>query len=443
MFKISYKIFAIILCMMLFMSSCSSSEGIYVANATSTNTEIGNILPTSTSTPIPVTVTPSPIPLPPVKAQCVADSKSFQNLKLNGVIALNKVSHQLNSPPGFYLLDASTKRVVRTDDSALSALISPDRIHIAYTYEKADAEYIRIVDSNLTVVADFANFPAYADGLWENYFNWQNNDQIRIVTEDTDKIDQYLINPFSQARTEIKTDWGGIFHPADPYNDKVANWKFDQRATSIGFVYDANILYDPALTRVVFPKDGGEVSLVDVKSGRELAHANFTDWGRLPIWSPDGSFLTLINRGGNVDEFYLVSRDGSEFQKITDFAREFNYVSIPEYAWSPDGKQIAFWLSQTDLEKKDGVQSELAILDISSRQVTRLCIQGISTNAYDPWFGSAELIWSPDGKYILISQWDNPISPKNYGVLAIDPGLGGVDKISTNTAPIGWLIKQP
>jgi len=443
MIRNANKTLTVILSSAFLLSSCLSPKETVTIYATATSTERAVASPVTTATLIPPTAVPSPTLLPSVKTQCANTSGSYQTLSLNGLIVVKKITHQLNSPSGFFLLDAGAKSVVRTDDNASTALISPDRIHIAYTYEKGDAEYIRVVDSNLSVVADFADFPAYTGGMWENYFNWQNEDQMRIVTENVDHIDQYLINPFSQVRTEMKTDWNGIFRPADPYNDKVANWKFDIRATSIGYVYGANILYDSVLTRVVFPKKDGEVSLVDVESGNELAHANFTSWGRLPNWSPDATNLTIVNREGNIDEFYLVSRDGGEFQRITDFAREFSYVSIPEYSWSPNGKQIAFWFSQTDIEKKDGAQSELAILDIPSKQVTRLCIQGISTTAYDPWYGNPELIWSPDGKYILMSQWDDPEKPKNYYVLAVDPLSGKVDKISKNTAPIGWMIKEP
>jgi hypothetical protein len=431
--KMKEKIFAIII---FILASCTAPlTPQVVQNITPTP------LPTSAETPT-VAMVPTDSALPFVATHCVANSKSFQDFDLNGFIAVKKISHQLNSPSGFFLMDANTKGIARTNDNALIARISPDRIHIAYTYDKADAEYIRIADSALTVVADFADFPAYGDGLWEDYFNWQNTDQIRIVTANLNNVYQYLINPFTQERIALKTNWEKVFRPADPYHDKVADWKFDKNATSFGDVYGANILYDPTLTLVIFPKDGGEVSLVTVEDGRELARANFTDWGRLPFWSPDGEYLTIVNRQENVDEFYLVSRDGHDFQQITDFGREFDYVTISEYSWSPNGERIAFWFNQADVEKKDGAQSELAILDIPSRQVTRLCIQGISTNAYEPWsMNNPEPIWSPDGKYILISQWDDPANPKNYYVLAIDPVSGGVDKISKNTAPIGWMVK--
>ena len=93
---------------------------------------------------------------------------------------------------------------------------------------------------------------------------------------------------------------------------------------------------------------------------------------------------------------------------------------------------------------EDGPQSELEILDIPTHQVTRLCIQGISNNAYEPWaMNHPEPIWSPDGKYIMITQWDDPDDRRDYYVLVVDPITGSVEKLSKNTAPIGWMVNEP
>jgi Tol biopolymer transport system component len=150
-----------------------------------------------------------------------------------------------------------------------------------------------------------------------------------------------------------------------------------------------------------------------------------------------------VNRTGTVEDFYLVSRDGKEFQRITDFASEFNFVSIPEYTWSLDNQRIAFWLKLKDDGQQAGAQSELAILDIPTRQVTRLCIQGISSITYESIvMDHPEPIWSPDGRYLMITQWDNPTSPKKYYVLVVDTETGSIEKISENTAPVGWMVKN-
>jgi len=415
---------------------------------TSVVTAVGTgVLTTVTATSIPqptntvVTPTLSPTALPQVKTQCADNAQESQPVDLEGVIVLAKTGHQLDFSPGFYLMNADSQNIFYADNLGIVIKVAPDGKHLVYETPFAEKIYLRVLDSNGKLLAEFH---PYYDGLFEQIFSWQNERQLRIVTTNLNKVYAQVVDPFSQELSLLKTDWEEAYRPADPYSDPVANWKFDRKVTDRYYVYGANILYDPTLTRVVFPGDGGEVSLVDVQSGEELAQANFVNWGSLPSWSPDGEGLTIVNREGTVDNFYLVSRDGEEFQRITDFASEFDFVSIPEYTWSPDGRRIAFWLKLADDGRQDGAQSELAILDISTRQVTRLCIQGISSIAYEPLsMNHPEPIWSPDGRHIMITQWDDPSAPKKYYVLVVDTVTGSLEKISENTAPIGWMVGTP
>jgi WD40 repeat protein len=401
---------------------------------------------TAVNTPQPtatvVTATPSPTPLPQVKTQCAASDQESPPLELGGVIVLAKTGHQLDFSPGFYLMNADTQHIFYTDNLSIVERVAPDGKHLVYNYDTPSGvkEYMRVMDSNGKLIAEFE---PYYDLLWASYFSWQNEQQIRIVTKNLNEVYVQLVNPFTQELTLLKTDWEEAYRPADPFKDPVANWKFDRLATDRDYVYGANILYDPTLTRVIFPKEGGYVALVDVRSGKELAHMNFVDWGSLPSWSPDGKYLTIVNREGVVDNFYLVYPDGNKFESITDFASEFDFVSIPEYIWSPDSQRIAFWLKLENEEQQDGAQSELAVLDIPSKQVTRFCIQGISSIAYEPLsMNHPEPVWSPDGRYLMITQWDDPAAPKKYYVFVVDIEKGSVERISENTAPIGWMTND-
>ena len=436
----------ILLLFSLLITSCSDStnEEVTVV-ATATVTTAATIIDT-TSVPAPTIpiVMPTATSFPVIQTQCVSDVQESKKLELSGVVVFRKISHQLNSPLGLDFLDPNTGRVISTDDRALVTKVSSDKKHLAYAYDTYDdSHYIRILDGSGRIVSDFADFPAYPNGIYEDYFDWQNPDQLRIVTSNINDVRPYLINPFTQERTDVETKWSGDYRPINPYQAFVADWKFDRDATKRYYVYGANILYDPTLSRVVDPKKDKEVVLVDVNSKTELAFMEFTDWGRLPSWSFDGKHLAILNREGDVEEFYLIDRDGGEFQRITDFSSEFEYVFIPEYTWSPDGSQIAFWLELENENRDDGPQSELAILDISTRQVTRLCIEGMSSNSYEPWaMNHPEPIWSPDGRYLLITQWDNPDARRDYYVLVVDPITDYVERISKNTAPVGWMKKE-
>ena len=407
------------LTVLLVMSSClPASVGIAVTNTV----EPSPTYATATLTPTEVlsTFTPSPEPLPPIRTQCVTNS---QKLDLNGVVAFEKAGKPDSFEFGLFLLNLKNRNTIREVDEGFLAQVSPNRKHVAFEYSKDGRGFLSVMNSNGKTVNDF---PFLVDGKIQSFFNWQNAEQLRTIQLDISQGSKVYIpkNPFS--------------------NEKKVQWKFDERITEISFVDGANVLYDPSLTRVFYPKDDGVVVLVNVETEAELANARFVDWGQNPSWSPDGEYLMILNHEGSTDEFYLVSRDGGEFQKMTDFSREFDFVSIPEYTWSPDGKQIVFWLNAEVGEREDGAQSELAVLNVENGQVTRLCIHGISNNAYEPWtMNHPEPIWSPNGKYIMITQWDDPERPQKYNVLVVDPLTGGVDRISENTAPIGWMVNEP
>jgi hypothetical protein len=378
-----------------------------------------------------------------MKTQCADSVHESQSLDLPGVIVLEKKYHGFEDySPGFQLMNADSLYIFYTDNLGIVKKVSPDGKHIVYSRPIGDIDGgLRLMDSNGKLLVEFQD---HFDHKWAYDFSWQNEQQLRMVTSDLKhQVYVWMFSPITQEQTELKTDWAGAYYPATPHPDQVANWKFDRKSIESGYVYGANVLYDPTLTRVAYPKDGGDVAVVDVQSGKELAHANFQDWGSLPSWSPDGEYLTILNREGTVDNFYLVFRDGEEFQPITAFASLSDFVSVPEYTWSPNSQQIAFWLKVDDDRQQDGTQSELAVLDIPTRQIKRLCIQGISSNDGEPLsMNHPAPIWSPDGRYIMITQWDDPATPKGYYVLAIDTETGSIEKVSENTAPIGWMTKD-
>jgi len=374
----------------------------------------------------------------------VGDSNDPQKLDLSGVVVFNQKRNEQNLDFHFYLLGLKNKNIIRTMEEGILTEISPDRKYLAYSYRSYDKDYyhLRVLDSHGETISDF---PFSIDGIAQSFFNWQNAEQLRMLQQDQDwRVFVQLLNPFTQEHSVLRTDWDGVYAPENPFYDKLPQWKFDQSVTEIFFVYGSNILYDPTLTRAVYPKDDGNVALVDVKTGTELASAQFIDWGYLPSWSPNGEHLMIVNSEESADEFYLISRDGNKFQKATNFSEEFGSASVSEYAWSPDSKQIAFWLHTETGAQEAGAQSELAILDVATRQVTRLCIHGLSVSASEPWMmGHPEPIWSPDGRYIMITQWDDPAAPRKYSVLVVDPLTGAMEKISENTAPIGWMSSTP
>jgi Tol biopolymer transport system component len=203
---------------------------------------------------------------------------------------------------------------------------------------------------------------------------------------------------------------------------------------------------------VVYPKNNEEISLTDVETGKELATTHLPGWGRLPLWSVDGANLAIIanivnDSSATKNEFFIVSKDGGEFRQLTHLTDEFDHVSIDNYAWSPDGKQIAFWLNDgTRDTTMQGKASELMLLDVTTGEITDLCMQGISIRFNDDTDGIHMIypqpVWSPDGSQIMITQLDTKNS-KKYNVLVVDIASKSAYKVAENLEPVGWMTKEP
>jgi len=446
------KIFFFIIPVFLALSvSCSSLSPTQSGQATSTISTPEVFA--ATQTPVP-TALETPTMVQEISQACVEiDINNESGVSLKGVAVFNDLSQELVNTLFLHDLETTTTKMGADPNSLVNFWgVSPDRKYILYEYERPagdDSDYRLVVaDVRGQVIKDFSTqFPG--DPYIANYYNWQNNENIRVVlfseSQEVFRMSPRVYNPFTGDYKKLRTDFVD-------YVGKDIAWGLDWIALSTLHMEGANIVYDQSLTRVLFPRSGDIVSLTDVETGKELASLYLPNWGRLPKWSPDGNYLSIIgtaksNATKASDEFYIISRDGGEFKRLTHFSNTFEQSAIADYSWSPDGKKIVFW-SYTELgdPNAEGAQSELMILDITTGEVTNLCIQGIS--AITPLndvvlFAQLEPIWSPDGSQIMISQWDTTQGQnnKNYNVLVIDiPSLISV-KINENKQPAGWMTK--
>ncbi len=134
------------------------------------------------------------------------------------------------------------------------------------------------------------------------------------------------------------------------------------------------------------------ISTRDKKEGIYLANADGTGMTCLvmlykanafsPAWAPDGKYIGFILRDTSTPEqgdplVYVVSADGSDVRAL---------VKSSDFAWSPDGKQIAF-----------SNEADLNIINLDGSQQRNLTHN--HAGDYSP-------AWSPDGKSIAYSQPD-------------------------------------
>jgi Tol biopolymer transport system component len=140
-------------------------------------------------------------------------------------------------------------------------------------------------------------------------------------------------------------------------------------------------------------KRGGRdvIVIVDVARNREVKRIDLQLSGvTTPSWSPDGKQLVFTGYDGGLSDLFVVSRDGSNLQRLT----EDKYADLHP-VWSPDGHTIAFATDRggkTDFKTLNIGNMRIALydLDTGSIQVLDQMDQGKNVSPQ----------WSPDGASI-------------------------------------------
>lgn len=130
-----------------------------------------------------------------------------------------------------------------------------------------------------------------------------------------------------------------------------------------------------------------------------------------PTWSADGRKLAFERNSWEHNEWYIVVMD-SDGKNPVDLNRKFGGGTEP--AWSPDGSQIAFNWS-----------GSLAVMDADGTNATRLPPDDNRGGRLPT--DSNKLSWSPDGTRLAFSLWETRdgrvvAGESNIAILEIDTG---------------------
>ena len=122
--------------------------------------------------------------------------------------------------------------------------------------------------------------------------------------------------------------------------------------------------------------------------------------GNYPRWSPDGKWVAFSERKNSINDFraiYIIPSEGGKIRQITSAPDSVGRASI---AFSPDGKNIAFFSnSAIKTIPVEGGQSKVLVADIK----------------FDRW---SQLAYSPDGKRIA-----HCAGGKNIWITSLDEGI--------------------
>jgi Tol biopolymer transport system component len=145
-------------------------------------------------------------------------------------------------------------------------------------------------------------------------------------------------------------------------------------------------------------QDGWEIYSFDLHRGTEQQLTAFAGQARFPVWSPVPGDTRIVFEGitfepGNPMNIWMFDTASGEFEQLTTSGADFRPI------WSPDGKQIAFGRALADTTGDGRITvndiADLFILDLATGKTQNL------TNT--PEFDDFNFAWSPDGEQIAFT----------------------------------------
>jgi dipeptidyl aminopeptidase/acylaminoacyl peptidase len=133
-----------------------------------------------------------------------------------------------------------------------------------------------------------------------------------------------------------------------------------------------------------------------------------------PKYSPDGAVLAFVADFDGSERYHLFLLDLSTGQQ-TDLTPGIDYSLQPKFAWSPDGKQIAYMADPSGC-------FDAYILDLATRETC--CVLA---NGHPGW----EIAWSPDGLWLAVTaEWLG----QDYGTFIVPVQGGEARQVGTFNA---------
>ena len=160
-----------------------------------------------------------------------------------------------------------------------------------------------------------------------------------------------------------------------------------------------------------------------------------------PKWAPDGRFLAFLSNRDGSQQIYLLPMSGGESVPLTKGKR-----NISRFAWSRDGKAIAFIAPDAKTEgeeKKEKDKDDAHIVDKEDKR-PRLWLISLGNKSERPLtpanFAVSDLSWFPDGNSVAVIATDRPESDRNTErifVIPTDKSAGKDAEMKQILAPRG------
>jgi dipeptidyl aminopeptidase/acylaminoacyl peptidase len=159
-----------------------------------------------------------------------------------------------------------------------------------------------------------------------------------------------------------------------------------------------------------------------------------------PLWSPDGTWLGFLSARDGSANVYRIRPNGGEAEKLTDVKG-----GVSQFRWSPDGKFLALVITDPrteEEEKADREKRDARVVD-ESFKLSRLHVQPVEPGAggkrdlrklTEGEVHTTGLMWSPDGRSIVISHSRTPKVFEQNDISVIDVASARITPLAATSA---------
>ncbi len=452
MVKIPFTLFCLSLVMILLVVGCTGSKPTDVSTPTETNEpsltpiqHTATVSETSSPVHLPKTLEPydsnfiRPTNTPMLNQACQAvQVNDFSSLpEIQGVIPLigstskivDSLLLDLTSGDKFFFPSGNHEYIHHSGEAA-----SPDGKWFAYLTDSITGDQtLNILDARGVLQKEIVLSSIRKPISFVSFGEWIDNENILLIWAGEDSNGDIwpnlsttvILNPFNGNKQEFESDYPDMF---SLYPDFVYTW---------GNYFLSLSVYNPPLNRVLYLSYEG-IALWDLKNQREikLIASDFRYRSIQPQWSPDGNQFVIdldTDTGRNI---FLISKDGVERQ-IT-FMDRYEDRDIYGITWSPDGKQLAYWLYVRWDEKAVNGVYYLNTIDVLTSEIKTYCITAYNWREFSPkWYP----IWSPDGKYLVVAAERNQDKSKPEAIL-VDLANNHAYRLAEDVVPLGWMVND-
>lgn len=216
---------------------------------------------------------------------------------------------------------------------------------------------------------------------------------------------------------------------------------------------DEHVYFERALVNLDIRALNPQAALV-TPLGADLPYFNSA------AWSPDGAWLAYVAAktvdGVQTAELFTIHPGDTQPAQHSTFAEDMKdggnpvriggQTPVGGLSWSPDSRQVAFWVTPLDPSDSSVTNGEsvLHVLDVNSGEIRRYC--GFSTPDHTP--NPPRLVWSPDSTNVAFGG-NLPEDTRGVLLLALNiesgifvelsdgiyPALGSADVIAWGLAP--------